>query len=400
MLRKDEFVNLIESQVAKDGNKRVAYENVGRKILENIQTGKIRTSDISFKAMMEACLQEAGYGDVMQSYEDTNLEDLREAVSSSSFPNITKYVIQSEMIPPYEAAAKKLDPLYMEIKANRSDSIRIAGFTAKEGVELVPEAGTVQYTSMHEKYVEIFLNKFQRAIGLTKEAIFNDNTGQLISRASDIGYAFGEQFEEYIVQTIELRPRSLRSMETTSNLQCAVFDGTAVTNANFYSTDHSSLAYMGAQTNNNKITSALDTDGLKDAWLLFASMVDEEGTKISVDPKTLLVHKNKTIDALQLTRSVLQYDTANNAINPWGPGGLQTFNVIDTSFINTNTHWYLGDFKKQFVVAWWERPNVTSQGKNSEQSFTNDIVMAWKFSAGFGAGARDYRYVAVSQATT
>jgi len=79
---------------------------------------------------------------------------------------------------------------------------------------------------------------------------------------------------------------------------------------------------------------------------------------------------------------------------------MRTFNVIDTSFISTNTNWYLGDFKKQLLVLWKERPNVMAQGKNSEQSFTNDIVMAWKFSSIFGAGHRDYRYIVYSAAST
>ena len=401
MLHKGELVNLIESNVQKyGGNKKVAYEEVGKQILENIQMGKVNARSISFRGLLEACLQEAGYPEVPWGDNKSDTEELREAVGASSFPNITKYIISNEIIPPYEVRKQKLEPLYSEGTSSRSDVERIAGFTAKEGLEYVPEQGTVQYTDFHEKYVEVRLGKFQRAMGLSKEAIYNDNTGQIIDRASNVGNAFGEQLEEFLIQTIEMRPRSLLAWETTTNLQAANFEGTSVTNTNFYSTDHSSLAYMGLQTNSNKLTSALSTDGLKDAYLLFPEMTDEEGTKIAVEPKTILVHPAKAMIAWQLTRSIGQYDTSNNAKNPWGPGGMNTFNVVVSSFINTNTDWYMGDFKKQVKLLYWEKPNVISQGKDSNQSFTNDIVMAWRASVGMGAAHADYRFIAYSDAAT
>ena len=393
-MRKGELVNLIESHVEKaGGNKKIAYDNVGRQLLENIQAGKVNVRALSFKAIMEACLEEAGYPEVPWGESKSDATELREAVSASSFPNITKYIISSEMIAPYEVRREKLEPLYSESTSSRSDVERIGGFTSKEGVEFVAPQGTVQYTDFHEKYAECRLGKFQRALGLSKEAIYNDNTGQLIDNASDIGDKFGQQFEQMLIQTIEMRPRSLLTWESSSNLQAANFDGTSVSNANFYSTDHSALAYMGSRTNSNKHTTALSTDGLLAAYILFPEMKDESGDKIIVEPKTILVHPNKLMVAWQLTKSINQYDTANNAKNPWGPGGMATFKVIDSTFINTNTDWYFGDFKKQIKVLFWERPNVMAQGKNSDQSFTNDIVMAWKFSSGFGVCHNDYRYI-------
>jgi len=400
-MRRDEVVSLIESHVQNaGGNKRVAYENVGKQLYENIKSGKVRARSLSFRTLLEACLKEAGYTEVPWGESRSDAAELREAIGASSFPNITKYIIYSEIMPPYEVRKEELSSLFSEGVSSRSDIERIAGFTSAEGVELVTPQGTVQYTDFHEKYAEVRLDKFQRAIGLSKEAIYNDNTGQLIDRAASLGNKWSEQFEQMLIQTVEMRPRSLLKDESTSNLYCAKFNGTMVTNAIFYADTHISYAYMGSQVNDNLQTTALSTTGLEAALLLFASMKDESGDYIGVIPKTLLVHPNKLMTAWQLTKSPGQYDTANNASNPWGPGGMKLFNVVSSVYINTNTYWYLGDFKRQVKVLFWEQSNVITQGKESDQSFSNDIVMAWKFSVGCGAAHSDYRFVVNSQAST
>jgi len=390
-MRTDDYLNVIESHVKEHGdNKYAAYESAGRQFERLIKEGKIKTIDISIKALAEACMKEAGK-------EDITISDTRftEAVGSTSFPNITKYIISSEMIPRFEYSADRMSPLFTEGTSSRTDVERIAGFTSMEGLEYVPEGYPTQETGFHEKYAEISLGKFNKSVSLTKEAIYNDNTGQLISNAARIGEVAGEQLEKYLIQTIEILPRSLlTSYETTSNLGCAKFDGTVVTIGNFYSTDHSALAYMGLQTNANLATGqSLDTDGLDTALRLFPNMKSDRGEYISVNPKTLLVHTNNAMTAWQLTKSIGQFDTANNAANPWGPGGMVNFNVMVSNYLVTSTTWYLGDFKKQFQLLYWERPNVVSQGGNSESAYTSDIVMKWKFQVGLGAAAVDYRYV-------
>jgi|GEM_PF-2017292 len=388
--RIDETVKLIESHVAENkGNKYLGYESVGKQLLENLQAGKLKKSDISIRALFEACLKEAHPDEEFSLSTDNHR--LAEAVGSSSFPNITKYLVSSEAIPKYEYGMNEVAPLYTEMTATRTDVERIPGFTANEGVEFVPEGYPVQETSFHEKYAEIHLDKFGRSIALTKEAIYNDSTGQIIDRASSLGLVVSEQMKNFLIQTIEVLPRTLLGYESSSTLQCAKFDGNIVTRTNFYSTDHSSLAYMGSQTNANTASSCgLSNTALDTALQLFASMTDERGTKIAVSPKTILVHTNKAVTAWQITNSLLQSDTANNAKNYWQG----RFNVVVSSYIATSTDWYMGDFGKQMVLLYWERPNVVAQSGNFESSFTSDIVMRWKFEVGAGAGHRDYRYIA------
>lgn len=394
-MRKDDYKNIIESHVLEHGdNKYAAYESAGKQFERLIREGKVNVLNISIKSLMEACLEQAGVEGIGL---DSPIERLTEAVGSTSFPNITKYIVSSEVIPKFEYSTNRLAPLYTEGNSSRTDVERIAGFTANEGVEYVPEGYPSQETDFHEKYAEINLGKYNRTISLTKEAIYNDNTGQLIGRAASLGEVAGEQFEKFLIETVEIKNRTLLPFESGvgTSQYCAKFDGNVVTQAIYYSTDHSSYSYMGAQTNANKATAtALDTDGLDTALRLFPNMKDERGEFITVNPRQLLVHTNNAMNAWQLTRSLQQYDTANNAKNPWGPGGMVNFDVVVSNYISTSTDWWMGDFKKQFVVLYWERPNISTQSKDSESAFTSDIVMRWKFQVCYGAGARDYRYVA------
>ena len=389
MNRIDTISNFIQSKVDEYGNAYMAYEAAGRELYDKLVSGKESSSNISIRALFEGCAKQVGIDYI--DYGDTDM--VKEAVSKSAFPNITKYVIASVMIPDFEYRKEQLSDLYTEGEASNSDSEELYGFTGEEGLEFVPAQGPVSFTDFGEKKCKVVLGKFQRAIGLTKELIYSDKTGQILDKARRIGEKFADQFEEFIIETIEIRPRTLFGFETASDLNCAVFDGTKVTQSNFYSTDHSSLSYMGGQVNVNLITTALSTSGVTAALQYAASMVDENGDKITVKPSVLLVHSAKAATAWQMLYSPMQYDTTNNAKNPFGPQGPYAFKLYHTPYLNDPDDWYLGDFKKQLVVLFWEKFNVTKTSANSEMSFMNDIVVAYKASVGFGAAHRDYRYI-------
>lgn len=395
-LRKGGIVNLIESHVTKYGvdNKYRAYESAGAQfstLYENFKERKENGVDLRMTRVLtlaEACLDEAGIDTSLLEAEDTAI--VVEAVGSSSFPNITRFIVNSEIIPQFEREERRLSSLFTELPSTSSSLERIAGLTAAEGVEKRSPGAPTKRTDILEKFAEIQIDKYDRSIDLTQEAIFDDRLGQLINRASQLGETFGTQFEKYLMQTIELVARSLRG---EGSVEAAKFDGTVVSQSDFYKNDHSALLFMGSQTNDNNQTDALSIGGLDNAMILFSEMADENGEKITVRPKQLLVSVSKTLTAWEITRSISRPDTANDAANMFGPNGSRTFEVIDTTFLADSDDWYLGDFQKQVVVLFWKRPIVTTAGKNHPDVFERDIVMAWKFSAGFGMGHRDYRYI-------
>lgn len=398
-IRKDALVSLVESHVTEYGKdkRQEAFDSAGKQIArfhENYKAGKTGGVDFRqtpYRMVVEACLEQADQDiNVLQS---DNIEAIAEAVGSSSFPNITKYLVHSEVIPAFEREEQRLAPLFTELTASRTDVERIAGFTTPEGFRLTAPQEPVRRTKVEEKYAEIQIDKFTNSIDLTKESIFNDRLGMLISKARDIGQASGIQFEQMLIQTIEISERTILEGRESGGAEAAKFDGTVVTQANFYSDNHSALLYMGSQINDNNQTAVLGITGLDSAMILFSSMKDESGFEIAVRPNVLLVSTNKFMSAWEIINSVNRPDTANEAANIFGPSGPRRFEVLDTVFLGDNNDWYLGDFQKQIVVLYWMRPNIQTASKGHSDNFEKDIVMAWKYSAGFGMGHRDYRYV-------
>lgn len=398
-IRKDALVSLVEKKAVEFGKdkKEQAYEAAGAQVMrlhENKKANKVGGVDfrsVPMRTVVEACLEQAELDVGVISSED--ISKISEAVGSSAFPNITKYLVHSEVIPAFEREEARLAPLFTELTASRTDVERIAGFTTPEGFRLTAQNEPTKRTKIEEKYAEIQIDKFTNSIDLTKEAIYNDRLGMLISKARDIGQASGIQFEEMLMQTIEIRERTILEGRESGGAEAAKFDGTIVTQNNFYSDDHSALAFMGRQVNDNNQTAVLSITGLDSAMNLFSSMKDESGFKIAVRPNVLLVSTNKFMSAWEIINSVSRPDTANDAANIFGPSGPRRFEVLDTTFLNDNNDWYLGDFAKQVVVLYWQRPNITTAAKGHPDLFEKDIVMAWKYSAGFGMGHRDYRYI-------
>ncbi len=405
-IRKANIVSLLEQHVAEFGedNTQQAYESAGRQFAELHEDYKAdRSKGVNFRYLpmrnlVEACLDEAGIDNSVLENDDISV--IAEAVGSSSFPNITKFLVHSEAIPAFERKEERVAPLFTELTATRTDIERIPGFTTPEGMRLTAPQEPIRRSKIAEKYAEIKIDKFTNSIDLTKEAIFNDRLGQLIQRASDIGQAAGVQFEKMLIQTIEILERTLLEGRESSTVEAAIFDGNNTSRANFYKNDHSAVAGLGGQVNDNLQTNVLGIAGLDAAMVLFSAMVDESGFEIAVTPSILLVHPSKVLTAWEITNSVSRPDSGNDAANFFGPNGARSFQVIESTFIGTSTQWYLGDFKKQVIVDYWQRPNIQMASKSHPDVFERDIVMAWKFATGYGMGHRDYRYIVNSQASS
>jgi len=174
-----------------------------------------------------------------------------------------------------------------------------------------------------------------------------------------------------------------------------VLNGTIITQSNFYTTDHSSVSGLDGQVNANTVSDSLGTTGVSNALNRFANMVDERGDPIQIVPTVLLVHPLDGPTAWQLVRSTNQFDTSNNALNPYGPGGYRTFKVVESVFIETSStrNWYLGDFASQVYWLWGWKPETLVQTKDSNISFEKDIVTRYRFSYFGGCGHVDYRYI-------
>ena len=378
--------NLVESEVEKAGNQFTGYENAGSKVNDLLETGKVRTSDFSFRQLFEELVDCPMGADASR---------VAEALNSSAFPTIAAKVINKDIIDEYNLALGDVGSLVRESQAMRTDEELVVGFSAGDTTPLLRRQGMAyEETSMGEKNWKIKMADFGRMISLTREVIYEDRTGEVLSRAKDVGRAGGHHKQKMIVETIEATART--AFEEAS-FGGAHFKGNDIT---MYSNDHSSL---DGQTNDNLVASnaLVDYTDLEAVYLAFADMVDEAGDKISIVPKTILIPSALKATASKIMNSqFLHYGGSNDNVPSYNPvddlgGGL---NIMSSVFMGDTTTWYMGDFPSQLLGLNVYKPATASQGADSELAFTNQIVARFRWSYHYGIGHTDWRYIIKSTA--
>lgn len=385
-MRSGTLRGLVQKHVGESGgNTQLGYERAADKIDTLLEAGQIKPEDFSVRALFEELVDPHRRFDVT-----TEASVISEAISASAFPEISNKIFHRTVMPQYTVQTGVADMLVREEQATRTQSDEVAGMTDGEGLELRPELMSYEETDFGEKKYRIYMADFGRIISLSREAIFDDRTGQILSRARQVGRKAGQHRAKMIIQTIEMLPRTAMKESTTRAFN---YKGTNVTQAQFYSTDHS--AVIDNQVNANTLATALGTAGLISAHTLFDSMVDERGDEIVVTPDTLLVPSALRVTAWQLTKSADQYDTANRAKNFFGPGGAAEgqFRVLTSPFLSSSTYWYLGDFMEQLLWLWVWRPSTATQGNETTKAFESQVVQRFRFNYNGGVGMTDYRHI-------
>ena len=392
-MRKGTLRSLIEGCKLETGGDDVNAQIMAADKLQGLfEEKKISPGDFSFKAMFEELVDP----DHKFTYE-TDAKELAEAVTASAFPTISGVVINSTIIPAYELAVGPAARLVSESPATKTNREEIAGWTAGGQFEMRPEHTSYQEDVITEKYWSIDKYDFGKIISLTREAIFDDRSGELIGRARSIGEKGGQLRAKIITQTFEVAARTAQG-ESTS--QAAVYKGTATSAGNFYNADHSALI-DSAGVNKNLVTgNGLGTDqAINTTNTLFTKMVDENG-------ETLIITANQLIypAALHQTAQELIYGTTKRSISATlDEGHLENiwkgrFDPIELPFLSSDTTWYMGTPTKQMMWLWVWKPETKVQNADSESAFHAQIVLRYRFSWHGGCGHTDYRFIIKNEA--
>jgi hypothetical protein len=400
-IRQGEYLNLIaEAETAPEfknaPNK--AYVAVGEKLAKSIigKNGTVDMTKLSFKSMLEAhlrhTLQDPSLvltNDFLSEYDGNKL--VSETVTTGSFPTIIGTVMSKTFIESYNYFTADYKALYTEVPwdGNNSTEMYVPGLQALGGAKERPEGTAYQDDSLNEKWAKVVMKDFGRMISITWEALVTDKTGLVLERCQQRGEMLGLHLAKLVVQSIEMVAARSTMNETTT--QAAVFNSTAITQANFYANDHSAVTGLDGQTNDNLVTTscALDFDGLKEAFSLIRKMTDENGDPITVEPKVLLVPTGEEVNAWQLMNTISQPGTAEAGLNFFRG----KYSIVATPFLSDTNSWFLGDFKKQIIVVYVAHPVMVTKGSETDDFFTSKIVKKWRASHHVGSAARDYRYV-------
>jgi len=372
---------LVEAKKLEAGENREELNRLVKAELDSLfEEGKIKPDEFSVKGLFEELVVSEN-PDITST---SSAERIAEAVTTTAFPTITSSVIHNTIIPAYELEVGDLASLCREAPATKTANDKVAGFTTGGGPERRLETMAYQETDFGEKYIEIDLSDFGRIISLTREAIYDDRTGQLLDRARDIGEKGGQHRALMIAETIEVAPRTAFG-ESAS--RAFVYKGTALTASQFYSSDHSSVA--DKQTNDNVDTTALSFTGIDALNTLFQGMVDENGDRIIIRPKTLLVPPALWTTATKLMFGATDPDQVGAQVNPFK--GM--YDLKQSPYLSSSTKYYLGDFQKQLLWLWVWKPETAVQTANSEVAFSSQIIQRYRFDYNGGVGHTDYRHI-------
>jgi hypothetical protein len=313
-------------------------------IREMFQKKELKPNDFtSFQEIWAAC--ERDESGMVRSYS--------EAVSSDLFPTITGEIISAKIIAGYDSINKIGDQLCTTM-SSKLKTARYAGFTATTGPDKVVEGEAYNDSGLEEKWSQISHTKYGRIISVTEEAIYFDQTGELLARAATIGEKAALYKERLIVEGVQ-------------DINNTVFKPAGVATA-FYRSTASGDRKINLGTSN-----PFGEAGLLAAKKIMDAMTDEEGDYImlSIGQLVGLFPVDLEVRVKQMLQSTLVPEGTENAVNTW-KGWFVPLASPYVSAQSTST-WYLGDFKKDFIWSEvWPLQTFTAK-PGHEDEFNRDI---------------------------
>lgn len=309
---------------------------------------------------------------------------LESAVETGDFANITGQIVYTKVLDRFESP-QFIGPRLTENVPTQFDGEKIPGIGLPgSNVETVGEGTPYPLAGINEEWIQTPPTaKRGMIIPVTKEAIFFDRTGILLSRAGNVAESLAIKKERNI----------LAAVLGTTNTYNRNGGGTQAT----YGDTHT----QGDFDNLSASTALVDWTDIEACLLLFDAMVDPNtGDPIMVTPSQIVVPSALSQTASQIlnatninrgipgsTSFVTLADTPNTTpgmelvTGPW---------VKDTT--SSTSTWFIGDFPKGFAYMENWPITVTKADQDSSLGFSHDIVTQFKASERGVAVAIDPRY--------
>lgn len=377
--------------------RQVLVEGAGptmKKLRYALKKKKLNASDFSLRGLAEAFITDRHGRPVGREWVDQLnpgksgllLRESVSAVNTTHFLNITGQIVYSKVMEGYQQEEFIGDRLVETIstKLNGEKIPGVTGYT--DTTESIEEMMPYPQTGFGEDWVETpATKKYGQIVAVTKEAVFFDKTGLVLTRASQLGEVIARAKEKRILDVV---------LGVTNNYK---WRGTS------YNTYLTSGSWINAQSG----VTITDWNSIDTAEQLFTNMTEPNtGEPIVVNANTILHMPAKKHLFRQIVRATsLELRTQTSAQGTWGPNTVDNYNLISSKFAkarlvasgvnsaNANLYWYMGDFKRAFVYMQNWGLQVAQAPDNSEAEFTQDISFRWKASERGVAAVRDPRYV-------
>jgi hypothetical protein len=371
-------------------------EVVGRNILEALRlpdddANRLRPEDFpSLRYLFETFLQRPchelialheGFAPLRMQGEQA----LSEAEAGASwFKQITTAIIELTLMAKYNSPDYIWRQL-VEVRAHRRKNIRKAGLEgAPEPKDVDPGESYPVMPFASEKYVTGEQINKGLIIEVGEDLILEDQTGELLERAGDVGQIMGDDKESRVLNAVQ-------DLDTVKRVFRPQGSGEALYRA--------SAGANSSRVNKTGANALVDWTDIDVAMALFAAFTrnrDGTGKPIIVPQKLVLLTPHALASTAHriVNATEIQYDNlasgvgpATRASNPYG-GRLThvSSNLLD---VESATTWYLGAFRRQF--KWYERRalKVLRQGREGDRYFEADVILRVRASEDGGCVAVD-----------
>lgn len=308
-----------------------------------------------------------------------------DAVSTTDFANITGQIVYSRFLEGFNMPGL-LWPSLFETQQTDLSGEKIAGIgDIGDKIAQVNEGEQYPFAGLSETWVETPETiKRGLIVPVTKEAVFFDRTGQVLSRAARVGEFMGINKEK---RCLDVALGITTTYRRNGGAAQATY-GDTHTNGDF-----DNLAASNA---------LVDWTDVEAAELLFDAMTDPEtGEYITVMPDTIIIpsalkHTAKRI----LNATALQYGapgaTAATTLTS-SANVLNNYAVLTSPYVKGRTSsastWFVGQPKKAFVYMENWGPKLEQAPTNSHDEFHRDIVSQYKVSERGAAAVIEPRYM-------
>lgn len=343
-----------------------------------LQEGKIKAEEFSLRELAETfigpewvkALQPSQGGELVSFLE------AGEAVSVTTFSNITGQIIYNQLIEAYQQAGM-IGMDLVRVVPTRLSGERIAGISqVKEEGQDIHEGMPYPSASVGEDYIDTpVTTKRGMIIPITREAIFFDRTGLILDRARTIGERLGMEREAKILRTILGVDNSHVWRGTSYN----TYQTSTPWNNDVQAAANALTDWTSIDTILNKFTETVDPDTGRPIVI--------GGMQLLVMPSKLMTAR-RIVNATEIREGTSSLATVTISANPVsGIMGVYSSAVARQELVTSGvsaadaaTYWFLGDFKRAFM--WMENwpLTVVQAPSNSEAEFTQDIVTRFKAS--------------------
>lgn len=374
----------------RDGEGQLFFEEFGDAIAKD-QNLRRR---ISFRRLLEEFVE--GGREIVDSWDPAfgghgaHRLDLMEdggAVSTAAFGNITGQIIYTETMLGFDDEAFVFSNIVPNVPTKFNGEV-IPGIGRMGDVaEVIPEGKPYPRAGLNEDWIQT-PQTFKRGlmIDLTREAVFFDRTGDLMTKAGELGRWLGQNKEIRLINAF-------------------IDENSTAHRYNWRGTTYASYQTSTPWDNITASNTLVDWTDIDNAEQTLAAIVDPNtGAPILNTPKDLVVARQnlytakRIVSATEITVTTPGYAVSGNPTETKAANPIANYRIVSSQLLaaqmGTDTDWYLGDIARMLQYRENFPLQVEQAPVGSGDMWERDIAMSWK------AGERGAAVVIEPRVTT